>query len=222
MARTERNHLKGTRRMAQQLPGPGLVGWYRTEVKLDNGYELTYDLTVPGSMPGWDISTARLGRRGGETAADQMFRQQLYGRIGAVTVAGGHAETAMKRLLLLLRGTTSDFSRAEKLWSELLKDLARECATGTDARREQLKRVLDWAEKNRVKERRDDVVHAYWWNFDGCGVARSRFRRGRQPRVIVGLLDDLEEDAKLLFEFARRLDDLLGEDWPRALLLPET
>jgi hypothetical protein len=27
-----------------------------------------------------------------------------------------------------------------------------------------------------------------------------------------------EQDAEMLFEFARRLDELLAEDWPRAML----
>jgi len=204
------------------LPVPGHAGWYRVHTKLDNGYEVTYDLTLPGWMPGWNISTARLGRRDGETAADKMFRQRLYTRIGAVAVAGGHAETAMKRLLLVLRGTTSDFIQVEKPWSTLLKELAKEGAVETDTRRKRLKRVLDWAEKNRVKERRDNVIHAYWWNYDGCGVVRSRFRRDQEPTIIIGSFDGLDEDAEMIFEFARRLDELLGEDWPRALLSPES
>jgi hypothetical protein len=72
------------------LPVPGCEG-QTVQIKLDNGYEVAYDLTVPGSMPEWDISTARLGRRGGDTAADQMFRQRLYTRVGAVTVAASLA-----------------------------------------------------------------------------------------------------------------------------------
>jgi hypothetical protein len=184
-----------------KLPVPGREG-QTVQIKLDNGYEVAYDLTVPGSMPEWDISTARLGRRGGDTAAGQTFRQRLHTRVGAVTVAGGHAETAMKRLLLLLWGTTSDFSQAEKPWSTLLKELAKEC-TGTDGRRKRLKHVLEWAEKNRIKQRRDNVIHAYWWNFDGCGVVRSRFRRDQKAAIMPGSFEDLEEDAQLLFEFAR-------------------
>jgi hypothetical protein len=31
-------------------------------------------------------------------------------------------------------------------------------------------------------------------------------------------MEDLEEDAELLFEYADRLDHLLGEEWPRAML----
>jgi hypothetical protein len=189
------------------------------QVNLDNGYEPAFEITIPGTMPQWDISTMRLGRHGGETAADHRFRQQLYQRIGAVTVAGGHAETAMKRLLLLLRGDTAEFSKADKPWTTLHEKLADEC-TGEDARRKRLKRVLDWAEENRIRDRRHDVVHAYWWNLDGCGVVRSRFYHHDNGVTITGSFEELREDAELLFEFARRLDELLGEDWPRAMLPP--
>lgn len=37
------------------------------------------------------------------TNKDRLFRTRLNAQIGAVTVAGGHVETAMKRLLLLLK-----------------------------------------------------------------------------------------------------------------------
>ena len=203
--------------MTGTWPVPGHNFWYKTDIKLDSGYELALDMTMPGMMPEWHLSTVRLGRHGGETKADQMFRQRLYQRIGAVSVAGGHAETAMKRLLLLLRGNTAHFSEADETWTVLHKELAKEC-TGSDLRRKRLKHVLDWAEKNRVKARRDNVIHAYWWNLDGCGVVRSRFHRREDGATMVGSMEGLEEDAELLFEFARRLDELLGEDWPRALL----
>jgi hypothetical protein len=35
---------------------------------------------------------------------------------------------------------------------------------------------------------------------------------------MMGSLEDLDEDADILFEYARRLDDLVGEDWARAML----
>jgi hypothetical protein len=55
-------------------------------------------------------------------------------------------------------------------------------------------------------------------DFDGCGVLRSRFYRRRGGALMRSSLEELREDAELLFEYAHQLDDLLGEDWPRALL----
>jgi hypothetical protein len=208
--------------MSEQWPVPGHSFWYTTEIVLDDGYRLTFDLTLPKAIPELNLTTVRLGRHGGESNADRMFQQRLYVRIGAVAVAGGHVETAMKRLLLLLKGEAGQFSLVDKTWSELHKALSQECSgSKLDSRRKRLKRVLAWGEDKQVKRRRDNVVHAYWWNVDGCGVRRSRFYRHEDGVTIISSLEDLTEDADLLFEYARRLDDLLGEDWARAMLPSE-
>jgi hypothetical protein len=125
----------------------------------------------------------------------------------------------MKRLLLILTGESGQFSLVDKTWSDLHKALTRECSNpDSDGRRTKLKSVLEWGEKNQVKRRRDNVVHAYWWNFDGCGVVRSRFHRKQDGATMIGSLEDLDEDAKILFEYAHRLDELVGENWARAML----
>jgi hypothetical protein len=199
-------------------PAPGHRFWQKMDLKLDNGYQLALDLTLPSAMPEFNLSTLRLGRHGGEVNDDRIFRARLYERIGAVTVAGGHAETAMKRLLLLLKGE-AHFSQMDENWSTLHKKLLAWCiASPDDPRVKRLTRLLEWGETNRVKSRRDDAIHAYWWQFDGCGVVRSRFRRKEDGASIIGSMAGLEEDAELLFQYARRLDDLLGEDWPHAML----
>jgi hypothetical protein len=199
----------------------GTSFWYKTEIKLDNGRRLTFDLTLPGALSTFDLSTLRIGCHGGVTGEDELFRARLYERIGAVTAAGGHVETAMKRLLLLLllRSESGGFSLVDWTWTALHNALAEECGKpDPDARQKRLKRVLAWGEQKGIKKRRDNVVHAYWWNFDGVGVMRSRFQRRKNGVQMIGALEDLEEDAALIFEYARRLDELLGEDWPRAML----
>jgi len=209
--------------MTEQWPVPGHKFWYKTNIRLENGSQLDFDLTLPGALSTFDLSTVRLGRHGGATNTDRLFQARLNARIGAVTVAGGHVETAMKRLLLLLREESGGFSLVDMTWTDLHRALAAECdGPDLDPRRIRLARVLAWGEDKQVKRRRDNVVHAYWWSFDGCGVVRSRFHRRQDGQMMVGSMEDLEEDAGLLFEYADRLDDLLGEDWPRAMLpVPE-
>lgn len=56
-------------------------------------------------------------------------------------------------------------------------------------------------------------MHADWWDFAECGIRRTRFARGKSGVTILASLADLEEDARLLFEYARRLDELLENDW---------
>jgi hypothetical protein len=94
----------------------------------------------------------------------------------------------------------------------LVKGLRKQC-DGSDERRRQLAEVLAWSEEQGIKRRRDNVVHADWWDFAGCGVRRSRFARNKNGATILASLSDLDDDARLLFEYARRLDELLGNDW---------
>jgi hypothetical protein len=198
-------------------PPPGHHSWYAIEEHIDGHNLFRYDMSIPSKFPNIDISTVRVGRHGGPGAADSAFRQELFLRLGAVTAAGGHAETAMKRLILLLTGDSASFSLVDKTWSDLDKILRAEC-TGADETREHLKEILDWGEDVRIKARRDDVVHAYWWLFDGCEARRSRFYRKTDGTIITASLTDLDEDAEMIFEFAAKLDDLLGSDWPLAML----
>jgi hypothetical protein len=203
--------------MPQDWPPPGHHSSYSVTEELGDGYKLTYDVNLPSGLPEFDVATLRIGRHGGLTPADRQFRAELFGRVGAVTIAGSEAETGMKRLLLLLLGESGEFSGVDKTWTDLHRELLDEC-TGTDARRLTLADVLAWGEEVGAKRRRDNVVHAYWWCFAGCGVRRSRFFRQSNGTVLIGSLEDLDEDAEVLFEYARRFDALLGSDWPRAML----
>jgi hypothetical protein len=205
--------------MTEQWPTQGHNFVYKTEIALANGYRMTFDLTFPSATSSVNLSTVRLGRHEGETNADRLYQQRLYTRLGAITAASGHVETAMKRLLLLLRRQVEFAEVADKTWSQLHRCLESE-RTEADARRKRLRHVLEWGEKNRVQQRRDNVIHSYWWIFDGYGVMRSRFYRDHDQNGVnmVSSFEELDEDAEVIFEYAKRLDDLLGEDWPRAML----
>lgn len=61
------------------------------------------------------------------------------------------------------------------------------------------------------------MIHADWCDIAGCGVRRARFARGSNGATILASLTDLEEDARLLFEYSRRLDELVGELTLRAV-----
>jgi hypothetical protein len=164
------------------------------------------------------MSTVRIGRHGGPNQDDLRFRVELNERIGRITVAAGHAEMAMKRLLLVLRRPSkARFSTVDETWSTLHKKLVVQCDR-SDQRRLELANTLRWAEEHNIKERRDNVIHAYWWHYSGCGARRSRFERRSNGKTILATLDDLDQDAELLTEYAHRLDALLGNDWMIARL----
>ncbi|MGW4935419.1 hypothetical protein ACWEQH_20835 [Streptomyces sp. NPDC004166] len=83
----------------------------------------------------------------------------------------------------------------------------------------ELAETLQWGDAHELKRRRDDAVHASWWNGDGVGVVRFRFFRRQDGANLIGTFEDLEQDATLLFEYAEKLDLLLRADWPQGRLL---
>jgi len=194
--------------MIKDPPPPGHSFSYRVDVNLDGRPPFSFDLTTPGAREKFDLSTVRVGRHGGVSEADEGFRRKLYGLIGAITVAGGHVEASMKRLLLLLKGEQGGFSLVDKTWSDLFKMLLSESRRQGGERRAELKAILEWAEEKKLKDRRDNTIHASWWDFAGENVIRSRFYRRKDGAQIVGTFAELEEDAALLSEFDRRLDEL--------------
>ena len=199
-------------------PPEGFSSYYRVTERIAGQAELNYDLVVPGTFAEADNSTTRIGRHGGPTTEDMEFRTELHRRIGAIAVAGGHVEMAMKRLLLVLTGATrAHFSTVDFTWSDLHRRLLNQC-DGSDDRRLRLAEVLDWGKENDLKMRRDNTIHADWWEFAGCGARRSRFVRRGNGATILASLSDLDNDALLLYEYAKRLDDLLGNDWMMARL----
>lgn len=199
-------------------PPAGFASYYTVTERLEGHPELSYDLVLPGTFSEIDLSSVRIGRHGGPNQQDLHFRSELYLRIGAVTVAAGHVEMAMKRLLLVLTSPSkARFSSVDETWTTLHKKLQRQCDSSDDRRR-QLAEVLEWSEEQGLKRRRDNVIHADWWDYAGCDVRRSRFARGSNGATILASLADLDEDAQLLFEYAERLDRLLGKDWMVARL----
>ena len=122
----------------------------------------------------------------------------------------------MKRVLLVMTGSGGRFSVVrDDTWSGLHAALRKSAAIGSTPLQIAVGEALDWGERMTLKERRDNAIHAYWWDYAGCGVIRSRFRRKNEGVALVGSLPELRVDADLLFEYAERLDDLVVSDWPQ-------
>ena len=164
-----------------------------------------------------DLATLRVGRHGGDTPEDLVFREDLFRSVGSITVAGGHIEAAMKRLLLLLTDTETVFSLVDHPWLELEKKLRVQC-NGSDDRRRSLLRLLDWADGHKLREHRHTVVHGSWWIYAGVGARVSRWPRKQQDAVIIEDMAWLIQISTRCWDYARRLGDLVGDDWARAML----
>lgn len=203
--------------MADGMPLRGGLRKYIVTEDFQRGTGITYKMTVPSGMAVIEIPTVRVGRYGGPTPDDLQFREELYQAVGSVTVAGGHIEASMKRLLLILGDSDTIFSLVDLQWADLHTRLLQEC-DDRDNRRRELRRALDWAERRELRERRHTVVHGAWWLFSGCGARVSRWPRRASGHVELGEMDELARLAVQCWELVRRLDELLGEDWPRAML----
>lgn len=192
-------------------------GWYVTE-EIDGSLPFAYYLEVPTGFSHVELSTLRVSRRREVTSSDIEYRETVFSLIGSITAAGGHIEASMKRLLLLLRENEPFFEQADYQWQELENRLRKECG-GTEDRRVRLRETLDWAQAENLRERRNTVVHGAWWLFDGCNGRISRWPRKAGSKILVGSgLTQWRALADLCWQFAQQLDDLIGEDWPRAIL----
>jgi hypothetical protein len=191
---------------------------YTVTEDLEGFSPLTYEITVPGSMTVLDISTLRVARDGGPTEGDQQYRAELFSLVGSVTVAGGQIEAALKRLLLVLRGADTVFALADLEWGRLHTQLADLC-DGSDERRAKLQSLLSDAERMRLRDRRNTVVHGAWWIFSGCGVRVSRWPRRKDDSIELWTLADLQSLADACWDFAEQIDLLLApSDWAQAWL----
>lgn len=210
--------------MTEQWPPASHLMTYKMSVNLDHlDHPIVAEVSLPAPQNGEsaDISSFRYSRMGGDTAEDLEFRKKLYAAIGAVTVASGHAESAMKRVILVAEAKGETFQHVEKPWKVLVERLEVVASSGHEYS-SQVDQILQWSKRRKIAERRNDVVHSYWWHWAGVGLARSRFTRSGETYTLTGNLEDLsaiEKDASLLFEYARRLDDIVLATWPQARFL---
>jgi len=73
--------------------------------------------------------------------------------------------------------------------------------------------LLDWAVEHKVKEIRDDIVHAYWWDYAGVGITRGRFHRRGKSELIRITPEQMDEDCAALEWYADALDSALEHGW---------
>ena len=202
------------------------------QVGSEPGPNLRYTLVRP---PGGDVElnlqAIRPMRIHGQAVphTDVLHQIQLFHAIGAITVAGGHVEMAMRKVYLSLTGENRDLASTEVAghWANLEESLDTLCDGSTDVRKK-LREILDWSIKNKLRDRRNDAIHGYWWLFATDGwFHNSRFypakkKRAQPPLGFVVKPPDYHQLASRLFEYANRLEGLVTPDWPIAIIpIPE-
>lgn len=130
---------------------PGADKFYQLEIKLDGQAPIQLSALVPDADTS-DFAGARLQRIGGATKRDEEFRAELYYYVGKATVAGGHIESAMKRLLILATGEREhQFARVDENWSTLEKRLRSAARTFGDRGRA-ITEAIEWAAVHNIKK----------------------------------------------------------------------
>lgn len=127
----------------------------------------------------------------------------------------------MKRLLLVLSTDETTFGLVDYQWGDLESKLAAQC-DDRDKRRVRLSRILDWAQKLDLRERRNTAVHGSWWLYKQDRTVASRWPRKKNDTILIGSLNDLRALESDCWKLVENLDRLLGEEWPGAVFPEES
>jgi hypothetical protein len=198
--------------------GPGHV----VKVSLEPADEVPpFEYFVVGltsDLDSYDMATFRMQREGGSNSADHALRRNLFTLVGAITVAGGHIESEMKRILIRAEENRgANFVDVDETWSGLEKRLAA-VAAGDGPLAAEIGEALDWARRRRIKKIRDDAVHSTWELWEIGSAKRSRFRRRKDGEMIHGQIETFMSHVPRMFEYVSRLAQIAN--WPTAILPP--
>lgn len=193
---------------------------YRTKVELDSGVAFEYELAFGEGTSNVNLGSLMVDRIGGPSVADWRLREQLYYFIGMATVASGHVEAGMKRLLLVLNGLDDHFSLVDHTWTDLVKKLTLAAADTIEDQwvelRGQVRHELDLMERYKLKSYRDNIIHGYVWDYDMPMVLIGRFHRRSDGATLISSLDEIKRGAARLAVCATHLDQFLVGIWPMA------
>ncbi|MBN7437128.1 hypothetical protein [Mycobacteroides abscessus] len=157
------------------------------------------------------------------THEDYVHQAQLFDAVGRIAVFGGHVEMAMKKVLITLRGGELDLldPTLPSMWNQL-EDQLKSIKTGPEDIRTRARLLLDEAEQKRLRDRRNDAIHGYWWLAQAHGrLINSRYypgKQGKPPLSIYTTPAQVSEVGNDLHTLASNLERLVTPYWPLAIL----
>lgn len=196
---------------------------YQMTEDIDSWDSVTYELTIPAGSEQVDLVSPIVERAGPIDPADEAYREQLFGQVGRITVAGGHVEAALKRVLVVLSPGREAFEDADLDWSQLednLRKLAKHSNVLDAATAAQAVALLDIAEKQSLRDYRNHAVHGAWWPFEGVNGRMSRWPRRGHGYMTSFPHSELTKLAVRLELLAEKLNELVRERWPLVTLQP--
>lgn len=173
-----------------------------------------------------DLASLRPVRVAGHdnAIADCRHRRRLFQAVGAVTVAGGHVEMALRKVLVSLTGGQNEDLGGKDVsldWSKLHTKIEDHCKRDASELAQRVDQLLKTAEASTLRDIRNNIVHSYWWvmALDSDEVWSGRYyNRGQEPVCIVDTAENLYQTADKLFEFAAELEALVAPLWPLAIV----
>ena len=163
------------------------------------------------------------GREDGPS--DTLHQIRLFHAVGSVAVASGHVEMAMRKVLVSLKGgQNADLADRDipADWNQLHTKLKALCRTGQTELQRSVELLLDEAERSKIRDSRNHVIHGYWWlvAMGDDFVAGRYFHPAAKlpPAILHGSASQMQELAGKLFAFAARLEALVTPDWPIAIV----
>ena len=89
----------------------------------------------------------------------------------------------------------------------------RKAATALGERAADVVKVLDWGQANNIRDIRNDIIHAYWWDYSDVGITRGRVYQDGTSELIQITPAQLDEDCQKLHDYADTLDSAMDGIW---------
>lgn len=177
-----------------------------------------------------DLASLRPVRVAGHkyTDEDSKHQRRLFLAVGAVTVAAGHVEMALKKVLVSLTGGENRDLASKNVpadWNELHTKISKLCKNNPSDLAQRVAEQLDAAEAEGLRDTRNNIVHGSWWlaAIDSGELWSGRCFRGDRPPVCISdRAENLYGTAAKLFDLAAALEALVAPRWPLAICPPIT
>ena len=202
--------------MVEGWPPKGHGMWYTVQIDMDGHQPIEYEMTVVAKNV--NIAGLPVHRDGGPDAADEELRVDLRDAVGAMAIAGGHAEAAMKRLILVCEEGEHLFDAVDFTWTELIRRIRGLTDEQLGSRAERVRNLMRRSE--RLKVMRDHVIHGSFWDYNvgDDSVILQRFRRKSSGETMFVRIDDIRTVAEELEMFASDLNATIWSEWGQARL----
>lgn len=176
-------------------------------------------LVPKGPLANHNLAGFRTRRHGGPHDCDYAMQRALREFLGAVTLASGHVELEMKRILLTAKAAPDlDFSDVDLTWKQLEDALAKVAADDTSPLSAKLKPVLEWGRARRIRDRRNEAIHSAWSLYDMGHFHASRVPFKSAGQTIVARPQRAAEFITVLWDYLGRLQCVVA--WPIEVLPP--